>query len=109
MQKTETGVTVVPIHFPESRSIQVHMSRVTPCPPKWSLVSIGWGQMIKSRKTPSWVERLLETGVNMESETTLDSTSEPAEEDEDIREQDRKIVEEKQSRDEDGTSKYNQE
>ena len=64
--------------------------------------------MIKSRKTPSWVERLLETGVNMESETTLDSTSEPAKEDEDIRDQDRKRVEEEQSRDEDGTSKYNQ-
>ena len=63
----------------------MHMSRVTPRPSKWLLGSIGMGQMIKSRKTPSWVERLLETGVNMESETTLDSTSEQAEEDEDIR------------------------
>ena len=34
------------------------------------------------------MKKLLETGVNMESETTLDSTSEPAEEDEDIRDQD---------------------
>ena len=35
IQKTKTGIIAVPIHFPESGSIQVHSSRVTPCPPEW--------------------------------------------------------------------------
>uniref|UniRef100_A0A1X7SNG1 Uncharacterized protein n=1 Tax=Amphimedon queenslandica TaxID=400682 RepID=A0A1X7SNG1_AMPQE len=99
--KTETGVTVVPIHFPESGSIQVHMSRVTPCPPKWPLGFYWYGGKRLSRgKTPSWVERLLETGVDVGSETVSDAacTSEPAGDDEVINCLDEEAVEEGQPR-----------
>ena len=82
------------------------MSRVTPFPPKWPVGFYLYGGNRLSRgKSPSWVERLLETGVNIESETTLDSTLEPAEEDEDIRDQVRERVDEEQSRDEDADIK----
>uniref|UniRef100_A0A1X7V7C1 Uncharacterized protein n=1 Tax=Amphimedon queenslandica TaxID=400682 RepID=A0A1X7V7C1_AMPQE len=46
--KTETGVTVVHIYFPETGSTQVHMSMVSPLNGSWDC--IGMGQMVISRK-----------------------------------------------------------
>ena len=35
IQKNDPDVTAVPVHFPDCGQIQVHQSRVCPCPPKW--------------------------------------------------------------------------
>ena len=35
MEKNDPYMTVVPIYFPESGKIQIHLSRVCLCPPKW--------------------------------------------------------------------------
>jgi len=41
IRKNDPDVTAVPVYFPESGSIQVHQSRVCPCPPKCPTAFIG--------------------------------------------------------------------
>ena len=63
IRKTESDVTTVPVHFPESGSILVQISQVSPCLLKWP-VGFYWygGNRLSRGKVPSWVERLLEVG-----------------------------------------------
>ena len=59
-QKNDPDVTVVPVHFPESGSIQVHQSRVCCCPPKWPTGFYWYGGNKLSRGgVPRWLEKLL--------------------------------------------------
>ena len=77
IQKTESDVTTVPVHFPESGSIQVHISRVSPCPLKWP-VGFYWygGNRLSRGKVPSWVDRLLEVGKEAPIEDIQDNQDE---------------------------------
>ena len=60
VQKNNPDVTVVSVHFPESGSIQVHQSRVCPCPPKWPTGFYWYGGNKLSRGgVPKWLEKLL--------------------------------------------------
>ena len=58
-QKNDPDVTVVPVYFPESGSIQVHQSRVCCCP-KWPTGFYWYGGNKLSRGgVPWWLEKLL--------------------------------------------------
>uniref|UniRef100_A0A1X7T5G7 Uncharacterized protein n=1 Tax=Amphimedon queenslandica TaxID=400682 RepID=A0A1X7T5G7_AMPQE len=64
MWKTNTVAVVVPVYFPESGSIQVHLSRVTPVPPRWPIGFYRYGGKKLSRgNVPVWVGRMLQTGA----------------------------------------------
>uniref|UniRef100_A0A1X7U613 Uncharacterized protein n=1 Tax=Amphimedon queenslandica TaxID=400682 RepID=A0A1X7U613_AMPQE len=64
MWKTSTDAVVVPVYFPEICSIQVHLSRVTPVPPRWPIGFYWYGGKKLSRgKVPLWVEHMLQTGA----------------------------------------------
>jgi len=43
IKKSDPDVTAVTVYFPESGSIQVHQSRVCPCPPKWPTAFYWYG------------------------------------------------------------------
>ena len=63
INKNDPDATVVPVYFPESGSIQVHQSRVYPCPPtcKWP-VGFHWhggNQLGGCGGVPRWLGRLL--------------------------------------------------
>ena len=81
IKKTKTGVIALPIHFPESGSIQVHSSRVTPCPPEWP-VGFYWygGNRLSRGKAPTWVDKLLEAGEGTLADVQADQREETTEE-----------------------------
>ena len=59
-QKSDLNVTVVPVYFPESGSIQVHQSRICPCPLKWPTRYYWYGGKHKStEKEPRWMKKLI--------------------------------------------------
>ena len=64
VQKSDPDVTVVPVHFPESGTIQVHQSRVCPCPPKWP-AGFYWygGNKLSHGRMLKWLEDLLPTAT----------------------------------------------
>ena len=60
--KDDANVTVTRVYFPSS-SIQVHLTRVVPCPPHLPAGFYWYGSKWRSsEKTPKWVENLLQTG-----------------------------------------------
>ena len=61
--KNDPNRTIVPVHFPESGSIQVHQSQMHPCPPKWP-TSFYWygGHKLSRGGVPNWLEKLLSCG-----------------------------------------------
>ena len=78
-------MTVVPVHFSESGSIQVHQSRVCSCPLKWP-TGFYWygGKKLSLGGVPKWLEKLLSHGPSqLEDEIVLrectEDTSPPEE------------------------------
>ena len=64
-QRNDPDVTVVKVHFPEEGTIQVHQSRVCPCPPRLPAGFYWYGGQRKSPgRLPPWLAKLLsqETG-----------------------------------------------
>ena len=83
-QKNDPDVTVVPVHFPESGSIQVHQSRVCCCPPKWPTGFYWYGGNKLSRGgVPRWLEKLLshEPAEPEDEIVSAEDTTSPEEDD----------------------------
>ena len=60
IQKNDPDMTAIPVHFPDCGPIQVHQSRVCPCPPKWSTGFYWYGGNRLSRGgVPKWLDKLL--------------------------------------------------
>ena len=72
---SDPNVTVTNVYFPQDRQIQVHASRVRPCPHGF-LAGFYWygGQRLGPGHPPRWVEQLLQ------SETDLDKPGEKSKE-----------------------------
>ena len=73
IQRNEPDVTVVPVHFPDGGSIQVHQSRVCSFPPRWPTGFYWYGGNKLSRGgVPKWVEKLLSCGpARLDDEISL--------------------------------------
>ena len=83
LKQSDPDVTAVPVHFPDSGSIQVHQSRVCPCPPKWPTGFYWYGGNKLSRGgVPRWLEKLLSCEPTQQEEEMVlteptEDTSEP--------------------------------
>ena len=59
-RRDDPDVTVVKVHFPEEGAIQVHQSRVCPCPPQLPAGFYWYGGRKKNPgRLPQWLDRLL--------------------------------------------------
>lgn len=59
-RRDDPDITVVKVHFPEDGVIQVHQSRVCPCPPQLPAGFYWYGGRKKSPgRLPQWLDRLL--------------------------------------------------
>ena len=83
-QKSDPDVTVIPVYFPESGSIQMHQCR---CPSKWP-TSFYWygGNKLSRGGVPRWLEKLLsreptESKDENESAESTKDTSSPEQDD----------------------------
>ena len=60
-RRDDPDVTVVKVYFPEEGPLQVHQSRVCPCPPALPVGFYWYGGTRKSAgRVPGWVTTLLE-------------------------------------------------
>ena len=60
---SETGVTASKVYFPDHSPIQVHLSRVTPCPSGFPSGHYWYGDRRSGPgRPPKWIDRLLDPG-----------------------------------------------
>ena len=68
-------VTVIRVYFPEDKPIQVHMLRVSPCPPDFPAGYYWYGKKKSSGRPAPWVEKLLSTEQQTSQEDQLEEGS----------------------------------
>ena len=86
----DPDTVAVKVFYPEEGSIEVHQSRVCPCPPGWPAGCYWYGGSRKcAGKFPCWVEMLLEKADPEENTTNLPGEGDMCAEDcEPVREKD---------------------
>ncbi len=78
VSRDDPDVTVVKMYFPQEPAIQIHQTRVCPCPVGFPPGYYWYGRKQHSSGPPSWVEDVLERCLPAEPEAELtDSTEQP--------------------------------